>query len=80
MILHLHVVRHGQTYFNRYNRLQGWSNSPLTQSGLDDAEHAGTYLAMFNSQRHIVQIQLALKLRRNASLTLTSMQAINGLN
>lgn len=44
MILHLHLVRHGQTYFNRYNRLQGWSNSPLTQSGLDDADHAGEYL------------------------------------
>lgn len=44
MILHLHTVRHGQTYFNRYNRLQGWSNSPLTQSGLDDATKAGEKL------------------------------------
>ena len=40
MILHLYLVRHGQTYFNRYNRLQGWSNSPLTQKGLDDADRA----------------------------------------
>lgn len=46
MILHLHVVRHGQTYFNRYNRLQGWSNSPLTQSGYDDAEKAAEKLKM----------------------------------
>lgn len=45
MIFHLHLVRHGQTFFNRYNRLQGWSNSPLTQSGLDDAAHAGALLA-----------------------------------
>lgn len=37
MILHLHLIRHGQTYFNRYNRLQGWSDSPLTTSGLNDA-------------------------------------------
>lgn len=44
MILHLHLVRHGQTYFNRYNRLQGWSNSPLTQSGIDDARKAGEKL------------------------------------
>lgn len=44
MILHLHLVRHGQTYFNRYNRLQGWSNSPLTQSGIDDAVRAGEKL------------------------------------
>ncbi|NMM99603.1 fructose-2,6-bisphosphatase [Bifidobacterium sp. DSM 109958] len=44
MILHLHLVRHGQTYFNRYNRLQGWSNSPLTESGLADAGKAGEKL------------------------------------
>ena len=44
MILHLHLVRHGQTYFNRYNRLQGWSNSPLTESGLADADRAGEKL------------------------------------
>jgi probable phosphoglycerate mutase len=44
MILHLHLVRHGQTYFNRYNRLQGWSNSPLTESGIADAAKAGAKL------------------------------------
>ena len=44
MILHLHLVRHGQTYFNRYNRLQGWSNSPLTEAGLADADKAGDKL------------------------------------
>lgn len=44
MILHLHLVRHGQTYFNRYNRLQGWSNSPLTESGVADAVKAGEQL------------------------------------
>ena len=45
MIIHLHHVRHGQTFFNRYNRLQGWSNSPLTEAGLSDADHAGSLLA-----------------------------------
>ena len=45
MLLLLHLVRHGQTYFNRYNRLQGWSNSPLTESGLADAEKAAVKLA-----------------------------------
>lgn len=44
MKLHLHLVRHGQTYFNRYNRLQGWSNSPLTEAGLADADKAGEKL------------------------------------
>ncbi len=45
MLLHLYAVRHGQTYFNRYNRLQGWSNSPLTSSGLEDADSAGQKLS-----------------------------------
>lgn len=40
----MHLVRHGQTYFNRYNRLQGWCDSPLTQSGLDDAVKAAKKL------------------------------------
>jgi len=36
----LYVVRHGQTYFNIYNKLQGWSNSPLTEAGMADARDA----------------------------------------
>ncbi len=45
MIIHLHLVRHGQTFYNRYNKLQGWSNSPLTESGLADADKAGERLS-----------------------------------
>ncbi|WP_125573906.1 histidine phosphatase family protein [Levilactobacillus huananensis] len=41
----LYVVRHGQTYFNIYNKLQGWSNSPLTDNGIADAKAAGERLA-----------------------------------
>ena len=44
MLLHLYLVRHGQTLFNRYNRLQGWSNSPLTEKGLKDADRAAKKL------------------------------------
>ena len=43
--LHLYFVRHGQTIFNKYNRMQGWSDSPLTQKGYADAYHAGERLA-----------------------------------
>ncbi|KOY79660.1 histidine phosphatase family protein [Apilactobacillus kunkeei] len=41
----LYVVRHGQTYFNIYNRLQGWSNSPLTDKGISGAEKTAEKLA-----------------------------------
>lgn len=48
MILHLHLVRHGQTTFNKYNRLQGWCNAPLTASGLADADRAGHKLESYD--------------------------------
>lgn len=44
MILHIYAVWHGQTYFNRYNKLQGWSNSPLTEQGLREADEVGKLL------------------------------------
>ncbi|WP_367296293.1 histidine phosphatase family protein [Levilactobacillus yonginensis] len=40
----LYLVRHGQTYFNIYNKLQGWSNSPLTDAGIADAKGAAERL------------------------------------
>lgn len=43
--LNIYLVRHGQTYYNIYNKLQGWSNSPLTEKGKADAEKAGKRLA-----------------------------------
>ncbi|WP_054670777.1 histidine phosphatase family protein [Lentilactobacillus senioris] len=41
----LYMVRHGQTYFNIYNKLQGWSNSPLTDKGIQNAVDTGNKLA-----------------------------------
>ncbi|MBV0915226.1 histidine phosphatase family protein [Apilactobacillus sp. HBW1] len=41
----LYVVRHGQTYFNVYNRLQGWSDAPLTDKGISGAEKTAEKLA-----------------------------------
>ncbi|MDN6317928.1 MAG: histidine phosphatase family protein, partial [Lactococcus lactis] len=37
----LHFIRHGQTYFNLYDRVQGWGNSPLTEKGIEDAIRSG---------------------------------------
>lgn len=42
--LKLYFVRHGQTIFNKYNRMQGWSDSPLTEKGYADAHRAGARL------------------------------------
>lgn len=37
----LYVTRHGKTMFNTFNRVQGWSDSPLTDDGIKAAEKLG---------------------------------------
>lgn len=37
----LYFVRHGETYLNFYNRMQGWSNAPLTDRGVIDVRRSG---------------------------------------
>ncbi|MFB9768914.1 histidine phosphatase family protein [Lactiplantibacillus modestisalitolerans] len=41
----VYMIRHGQTYFNKYRRMQGWSDSPLTTVGENDARNAGKMLS-----------------------------------
>lgn len=40
-----YLVRHGETYFNYYGRMQGWSNMPLTEKGKEDVRRSGRGLA-----------------------------------
>ncbi|WP_246938787.1 histidine phosphatase family protein [Bacillus pinisoli] len=40
----LYVMRHGETYLNRYQRMQGWADSPLTEEGKQVAIEAGKKL------------------------------------
>ncbi len=40
----VYMIRHGQTYFNKYRRMQGWCDSPLTTVGENDAVNAGKML------------------------------------
>lgn len=40
----IYMVRHGQTYLNKYHRIQGWSDTPLTDNGVADAKRAGERL------------------------------------
>ncbi|USS93405.1 histidine phosphatase family protein [Fructilactobacillus ixorae] len=45
MVVTAYLVRHGQTYLNLYNKVQGWIDSPLTSKGIQDAQAAGARLA-----------------------------------
>lgn len=44
MAITVYFVRHGETYFNRFARLQGWSDTPLTEKGKADARKIGAVL------------------------------------
>lgn len=48
MAITVYFVRHGQTYLNQYNRIQGWSDAPLTAQGVEDAKRAGQTLNQIN--------------------------------
>lgn len=37
----IYFVRHGETYFNFYGRMQGWGNTPLTPQGKIDVRRSG---------------------------------------
>lgn len=41
----IYVVRHGQTIINRYDKMQGWCDTPLTKAGITGAKEAGHQLA-----------------------------------
>ena len=38
--VHFFYVRHGETVFNMWNRMQGWCDSPLTSNGIAQAKAA----------------------------------------
>jgi alpha-ribazole phosphatase len=41
----LYIIRHGETESNKERRYQGWSESPLSDNGLRQAEKASFFLA-----------------------------------
>ncbi|CAK8054758.1 histidine phosphatase family protein [Eupransor demetentiae] len=45
MAIQIYLVRHGETYFNLLRRLQGFSDAPLTEKGIQDGKKAGQRLA-----------------------------------
>ncbi|WP_195934529.1 histidine phosphatase family protein [Streptococcus sobrinus] len=40
MTKRLYLMRHGETLFNTQKRVQGWSDSPLTQTGIQQGKEA----------------------------------------
>lgn len=44
MKFNLYFVRHGETYLNKYERMQGWIDSPLTENGIENLKHVSDKL------------------------------------
>ncbi|WP_158610668.1 histidine phosphatase family protein [Lactiplantibacillus garii] len=40
----LYVVRHGETYFNQFDQFQGWSDTPLTPTGIQQIQNLAIQL------------------------------------
>lgn len=61
----LYLVRHGQTYFNYYHKVQGRCDSPLTEMGIHQVEMARDYF-----QKHDVHFDKAFSSTQNVPVTL----------
>ena len=45
MTVEVYLIRHGETMFNRLNKVQGWCDSPLTDKGIADLKITAAKLA-----------------------------------
>ena len=50
-MLNIYLTRHGETEWNTENRLQGWKDSPLTESGVKNASLLGERLKNVEFQK-----------------------------
>ena len=82
MAITVYFVRHGQTYLNRYNRMQGWSDAPLTEKGIEDAKRVGRALSkvkfdyIFSSD--LSQMNLRIELQRRINMGTLKMPNVFG--
>jgi len=44
MAYQIYFVRHGKTWYNEYEKMQGWSDTPLTNAGVEVAQKAAEAL------------------------------------
>ncbi|MCP8967740.1 histidine phosphatase family protein [Ectobacillus ponti] len=79
----LYLVRHGETYLNRYKRMQGWADSPLTEEGKMVAAETGSRLGDLafdrvytsDSGRTVETAEIILRQNQHEVPTITRMKA-----
>lgn len=65
----IYFMRHAETYLNRYHRMQGWADAPLTPQGISDAVRSAKglkdieFAAVYSSdlQRTVSTAEIILK-------------------
>ena len=63
------LVRHGETEWNRSRRYQGWSDSPLTEQGVAQAEAIGRLLSTLPEARSAALVASPIgRARRTAEI------------
>lgn len=83
--LNVYLVRHGKTMFNTSRRVQGWSDTPLTNEGIEVAEFLGRGLreipfdAVYTSDRGrtIETAGIVLRESNQAHLEINELRAIS---
>jgi len=69
----LYVTRHGKTIFNEMKKVQGWSDTPLTESGIEVAKDLGKGLKEDGLTFDYVYTSDAGRARETAQLVLEEM-------
>ncbi|MEI4803715.1 histidine phosphatase family protein [Bacillus sp. FJAT-51639] len=84
----LYITRHGKTMLNASERVQGWADSPLVETGVEVAENLGNglkdihFVAAYSSDsgRAIETANLVLKYSEQSKLKLVQRKDIRELN
>lgn len=87
-IVTLYITRHGKTMLNASERVQGWADSPLVETGVEVAENLGNglkdihFVAAYSSDsgRSIETANLILKYSEQSALKLEQRKDLRELN
>ncbi|MCT3031329.1 hypothetical protein EFN40_06495 [Pediococcus parvulus] len=59
----VYLIRHGETYLNKFDRMQGWADAPLTPKGIQDAHMAAKKVQNVHFDQAFSVISLELFIR-----------------
>lgn len=76
-MVHLALVRHGQSQWNLENRFTGWVDVPLTDEGRDEAQRAGAVLLAENLKFDKVYTSKLQRAQETLTIILQVMEASN---